>query len=84
MCNSNGERATNCRRMTMRTPQSFFGGTMLTGRIPRFGRHVAASLDNGVPLPNTLRLHKNPGTQRRIIPLILKTSRNNRPSNVSP
>ena len=51
---------------------------------PTFGRHPTASLGNGVPLPKTLRLDKNPGTQRRIIPLALKTIRNIRPSNVSP
>src|SRR5438552_3195799 len=35
-CNSNGERSTNCRCMTMRTPQSFLGGTMLTSSTLNF------------------------------------------------
>src|SRR6266496_3032508 len=78
-CNSNGLRSTNCRCMTMRTPQSFRGGTMLTSRTRRLTVMQQCHRITAFSFPNTVRLAKNRGRKRLISPLALKAIRNNCP-----
>ena len=49
-CNSNGERSTNIRCITMRTPQSFLGGTMLTSSTLNFSNGVTCEPATGVSM----------------------------------
>ena len=58
-CNSNGLRSTNCRCITMRTPQSLRGGTMLTSRTRIFSpieAESAVSLSQKISVAGVLQI----------------------------